>query len=79
MHVPASVYPDAITRRTEAPLTKAKAAVFDMSDEQPAAFGSTTGQGEWGIFQKFLQNPSSIKSIQQQLESSAAAAYKSAK
>jgi len=76
VHVPASVYPDAITRRTEAPLTKAKAAVFDMSDEQPAAFGSTTGQGEWGIFQKFLQNPSSIKSIQQQLEASAKAAYK---
>ena len=48
-----------------------------MSDEQPAAFGATTGQGEWGIFQKFLQNPSSIASIQQQLESSAAAAYKS--
>ena len=76
IHVPASVYPDAITRRTEAPLTKAKAAVFDMSDEQPAAFGSTTGQGEWGIFQKFLQNPSNIKSIQQQLEASAKAAYK---
>ena len=76
IHVPASAYPDAITRKTEAPLTKAKAAVFDMSDEQPAAFGSTTGQGEWGIFQKFLQNPSQIKSIQQQLEAAAKAAYK---
>jgi len=76
VHVPASVYPDAITRRTEAPLKTAKAAVFDMSDEQPAAFGSTTGQGEWGIFQKFLQNPSKIKTIQQQLEASAKAAYK---
>lgn len=76
LHVPASVYPDAITRATEAPLTKAKAAVFDMSDEQPAAFGSTTGQGEWGIFQKFLQNPGAIKSIQQQLEAAAKAAYK---
>ena len=30
---------------------------FDMSDNQPASFGATTGQGEWGIFQKFLQNP----------------------
>jgi len=76
LHVPASVYPDAITRRTEAPLTKAKAAVFDMSDEQPAAFGSTAGQGEWGIFQKFLQNPSNIKNIQKQLEAAAKAAYK---
>ena len=76
LHVPASVYPDSITRATEAPLTKAKAAVFDMSDEQPAAFGSTAGQGEWGLFQKFLQNPSAIKSIQQQLEAAAKAAYK---
>jgi alpha-glucoside transport system substrate-binding protein len=76
LHVPASVYPDAITRRTEAPLTKAKAAVFDMSDEQPSAFGSTAGQGEWGLFQKFLQNPNNIKSIQQQLEAAAKAAYK---
>jgi alpha-glucoside transport system substrate-binding protein len=76
LKVPASAYPDAITRATETPLAKAKAAVFDMSDQQPAAFGSTTGQGEWGIFQKFLQNPSSIKSIQQQLEASAKKAYK---
>jgi alpha-glucoside transport system substrate-binding protein len=76
LKVPASTYPDAITRATEAPLAKAKAAVFDMSDQQPSAFGSTTGQGEWGIFQKFLQNPSNIKSIQQQLESSAKKAYK---
>jgi alpha-glucoside transport system substrate-binding protein len=76
LHVPATAYPDAITRATETPLAKAKAAVFDMSDQQPAAFGSTTGQGEWGIFQKFLQNPSSIKSIQQQLESAAKKAYK---
>jgi alpha-glucoside transport system substrate-binding protein len=76
LKVPASAYPDAITRKTETPLAKAKAAVFDMSDQQPSAFGSTTGQGEWGIFQKFLQNPSNIKSIQQQLEASAKKAYK---
>jgi len=76
LKVPASAYPDAISRATETPLAKAKAAVFDMSDNQPSAFGSTTGQGEWGIFQKFLQNPSSIKSIQQQLESAAKKAYK---
>jgi len=79
IHVPASTYPDAITRATETPLAKAKAAVFDMSDEQPASFGATTGQGEWGIFQKFLQHPTQISSIQQQLESAAAKAYKSGK
>lgn len=72
--VPASVYPDKITRVTEAPIGKAKSVVFDMSDEQKAAFGSTAGQGEWGIFQKFLENPTNITSIQQQLE----AAWKAA-
>ena len=78
-HVPASIYPDKITRATEAPISKAKAVVFDMSDEQPASFGATTGQGEWGIFQKFLQNPNNIRGIQQQLEKAAAAAYKKGK
>ncbi len=78
-NVPVSIYPDAITRATEAPLSKAKSVVFDMSDEQPASFGSTTGQGMWGIFQKFLRTPKGIRSIQQQLEKSAAAAYKKGK
>ncbi len=78
-NVPASVYPDPITKATESPLAGATAVAFDMSDEQPAAFGATTGQGEWGIFQTFLQHPTEISSIQQQLESAAAKAYKSGK
>jgi alpha-glucoside transport system substrate-binding protein len=75
-NVPASVYPDRITRATEAPISTAKQVVFDMSDAQPPAFGATTGQGEWGIFQKFLQNPKNVAGIQKQLEAAAAAAYK---
>ena len=75
-NVPASVYPDPITKAAEAPLLTAKSVVFDMSDEQPPAFGGTAGQGEWGLFQKFLQNPSNVSGIQQQLESAATAAYK---
>jgi ABC-type glycerol-3-phosphate transport system substrate-binding protein len=78
-HVPASIYPDAITRATEAPLATAKSVVFDMSDEQPPSFGATTGQGEWGLFQKFLQSPKNVAGIQKQLESAAAAAYKKGK
>jgi len=78
-NVPASVYPDPITRATEAPLGTAKSVVFDMSDEQPPSFGATTGQGEWGLFQKFLQSPKNISGIQKQLESAAAAAYKKGK
>jgi alpha-glucoside transport system substrate-binding protein len=78
-NVSASVYPDPITKAAEAPLLTAKSVVFDMSDEQPPSFGATAGQGEWGLFQKFLQNPSNVTSIQQQLESAAAAAYKKGK
>jgi alpha-glucoside transport system substrate-binding protein len=78
-NVPASAYPDAITRTTEAPIGTAKAVVFDMSDEQPAAFGSTTGQGLWGGFQKWLQNPSNITGFEQSMEKDAEAAYKSGK
>jgi alpha-glucoside transport system substrate-binding protein len=75
-NVPASVYPDAITRAAEAPVSQAKSVVFDMSDEQPGAFGATVGQGEWGLFQDFLRNPKNVSGIQKQLESAAAAAYK---
>jgi alpha-glucoside transport system substrate-binding protein len=78
-NVKPSIYPDAITRATEAPLLTAKSVVFDMSDEQPPSFGATTGQGEWGIFQKFLQTPKDVAGIQNQLESAAAAAYKKGK
>jgi alpha-glucoside transport system substrate-binding protein len=78
-NVPASIYPDPITKAAEAPLLTAKSVVFDMSDEQPPSFGSTAGQGEWGLFQKFLQSPTNVTGIQQQLEQSAAAAYKKGK
>jgi hypothetical protein len=78
-NVPASIYPDPITKATEAPLGTAKSVVFDMSDEQPPSFGATTGQGEWGLFQKFLQKPSDVSGIQTQLESAAASAYKKGK
>jgi alpha-glucoside transport system substrate-binding protein len=74
--MPTSVYPDPITRRVEAPLLSAKSIVFDMSDSQPIAFGATAGQGEWGLFQNLLAKPADYKSIQQQLEKAATAAYK---
>jgi len=78
-NVPASVYPDAITRISEAPIQHAKSVVFDMSDAQPPSFGATTGQGEWGIFQTFLKNPSDVTGVSKQLESAATAAYKKGK
>jgi alpha-glucoside transport system substrate-binding protein len=78
-NVKASVYPDAITRATEAPILTAKSVVFDMSDLQPASFGATTGQGEWGIFQQFLKNPKDVMGIAHKLEAAATAAYKKGK
>jgi alpha-glucoside transport system substrate-binding protein len=71
--LPAS-YPDSIQRKAAVGLVKA--AVFDMSDLQPAAFGSTAGQGEWKLFQDFLSSPSNVNGIASKLESAAAKAYK---
>jgi alpha-glucoside transport system substrate-binding protein len=74
-----SVYPNAIDKANQTAVAHATAVVFDMSDEQPASFGGTTGQGEWGLFQNFLQNPTDVSGIQKKLESAAAAAYKKGK
>jgi ABC-type glycerol-3-phosphate transport system substrate-binding protein len=74
-----SVFPDPITRATAVPVANAKSIVFDLSDNQPASFGATAGQGEWGLFQDFLKNPKDAKGIAQKLESAAAKAYKKAK
>ncbi|HEV2590368.1 MAG TPA: extracellular solute-binding protein [Gaiellaceae bacterium] len=75
-NVPSTIYPDPITKATEAPILSAKSVVFDMSDNQPPAFGATTGQGEWGLFQQFLKSPKNIAGIQAKLEAAAKAAYK---
>jgi alpha-glucoside transport system substrate-binding protein len=75
--VPASAYPDAITRTTASAVGQAKAFVFDLSDLQPASFGGTVGQGEFKLFQDFLKSPSNVNGIAQQLETAAAKAFKS--
>jgi alpha-glucoside transport system substrate-binding protein len=77
--VPASAYPDAITRTTASAVGKAKDFRFDLSDLQPASFGGTVGQGEFKIFQDFLQNPSNATGIAKSLETAAAKAYKAGK
>jgi ABC-type glycerol-3-phosphate transport system substrate-binding protein len=74
-NVPASVYPDDITRKTATALADAQTFRFDMSDLQPAAFGATIGQGEWKDFQDFVKNPTDIDGAAKQLETDAAKAY----
>jgi alpha-glucoside transport system substrate-binding protein len=74
--VPATAYPDSLLRQTSREMATAQDFRFDLSDLQPSAFGATTGQGMWKIFQDFLKNPSDVDGTAQQLESAAAAAYK---
>ena len=74
-NVPLSVYPNEISRSNARAVSSARSIVFDMSDEQPGSFGATVGQGEWGLFQDFLRNPSDVAGIQQKLEAAATAAY----
>ncbi len=61
-NVKASVYPDAITRKTAVALAVAK--------------GGTVGQGEFKDFQDLLKNPSDIDGVAAELEADAAKAYK---
>ncbi|MFF9554935.1 ABC transporter substrate-binding protein [Streptomyces albus] len=49
---------------------------FDMSDQAPAQFGGTKGEGEWKALQDFLANPKDIEGTQQALEKAAAKAYR---
>jgi alpha-glucoside transport system substrate-binding protein len=73
--VKASAYGDVLNRKTALALALGKVVRFDMSDQQPAAFGSTVGQGEWKIFQDLVQNPKNVNQVAAALEASAKKAY----
>jgi alpha-glucoside transport system substrate-binding protein len=75
-NVDPSVYPDEQSQRAAQELADAGDSLrYDLSDLQPTEFGATTGQGIWGIFQAFMENPSDVDGAAQQLEDAAAAAY----
>lgn len=48
---------------------------FDLSDQAPAAFGGTKGEGMWRDLQDFMRNPSDVSGTQNKLEADAAKAY----
>jgi alpha-glucoside transport system substrate-binding protein len=75
-NVAASSYADPLLRETSQTMTKAQTLRFDLADLQPSAFGATTGQGMWKLFQDLLKNPDNVDGIARQLEAAAAAAYK---
>ncbi|MCQ4042520.1 ABC transporter substrate-binding protein [Streptantibioticus rubrisoli] len=71
-----SVYPDDVTRGIAKALIDAGDDFrFDMSDQAPAAFGGTKGEGEWKDLQDFLANPGDVAGAQKALEADAAKAY----
>jgi ABC-type glycerol-3-phosphate transport system substrate-binding protein len=70
-----SVYPDPVAKSAASALANAQTFVFDMSDQAPAAFGSTKGSGEWADLQLWLKNPTNIDAATAQLEKDAVAAY----
>jgi alpha-glucoside transport system substrate-binding protein len=74
-NVKPSAYKDPLNRKNTLALTHAKIFRFDMSDLQPASFGSTTGQGEWKLFQDFVSNPKNVNGIAAKLEAAAKKAY----
>jgi hypothetical protein len=75
-NVETSSYPDEITRRAaEAWIAAGDEVRYDLSDQQPAAFGATTGQGIWGLFQEFIRNPNDVDGTAQKLEDAAAKAF----
>jgi ABC-type glycerol-3-phosphate transport system substrate-binding protein len=69
-----SAYSDAIARRSARMLREAEVFRFDMSDQLPAEFGGTPGQGEWRILQEFLRNPADVRGAMMRLEAAAARA-----
>ncbi|HEX5566628.1 MAG TPA: ABC transporter substrate-binding protein [Streptomyces sp.] len=72
----ASAYPDDVQRDiAEALIAAGDDFRFDMSDQAPAAFGGTKGEGEWKALQDFLKNPKDVAGAQRALEASAAKAY----
>jgi alpha-glucoside transport system substrate-binding protein len=68
-------YPDEATRQiARAVLDAGDNFRFDLSDLQPAAFGSTPGQGMWARLQELLAGASPLE-VAQALEADATAAY----
>ncbi|NLU67379.1 ABC transporter substrate-binding protein [Streptomyces sp. HNM0574] len=71
-----AVYPNEVQRGIAEALTGAGDDFrFDMSDQAPAAFGGTKGEGEWKALQDFLKNPDDVGGAQRSLEQAALKAY----
>ncbi len=75
-NVDLAAYPNAVQRAMAKALIDAGDNFrYDMSDQEPQAFGGTPGKGEWKDLQDFLKNPKDIAGAQSKLEADAAKAY----
>jgi ABC-type glycerol-3-phosphate transport system substrate-binding protein len=71
-------YPDGTTRRIARALLDAGDGFrFDLSDLQPAEFGSTTGAGMWAELRDFVARPDDVAGTAARLEDAADAAWAS--
>jgi alpha-glucoside transport system substrate-binding protein len=68
-------YPDPLTRQVAGALIHARTVRFDLSDQQPPAFGAIAHQGMWAILQHFLANPGEVEATAHRLETAASAAW----
>jgi alpha-glucoside transport system substrate-binding protein len=69
--VPLDLYPDALSKKAAERLTGAEVAVFDASDLMPEAMNAAF----WQAILNYIQNPSDLDSILQNLDSVQADAY----
>jgi ABC-type glycerol-3-phosphate transport system substrate-binding protein len=73
-NLPSSAYPDSTLAQVAQQLVSVGDNFrFDMSDQEPAAFGGTPNKGEWADLQTFLSN-GNVSAAQRKLEHDAAAA-----
>jgi alpha-glucoside transport system substrate-binding protein len=71
-----SVYQDDVQREIAKALIDAGSDFrFDMSDQAPASFGGTKGEGEWKALQDFLKDPKDVDGAAKALEKAAAKAF----
>ena len=69
-----SAYPSDVVRQSAQALQGAAVFRFDLSDLQPSAFGSTAGQGLFGLLQEFVRNPD-VDATSRALEQAASQAF----
>jgi len=71
-------YPAAVTRQSVRDLRRATIVRYDLSDQQPLAFGGTSRAGMYQSLQEFLRHPEDPAQRAEQLEVKASRVYEAA-